>query len=296
MYLAFDFNPVDPSPMDQQILKNAQGRSMPNSNSKPRDLSPYVTDIDWTGADKQFRSLSPKERINDLWDDVTHVLCMVMEREEKVSREVALEFIGLVTNMETFAEDIKDDIQHYDIGATREIRNPEYKRLGSIGKKHGEDVPEFITAKYDYRALVLDTASRILPQIAFVVFQASIKLNLQNFYYVFPSNFTVHDPKHILRIITDPQYVMSDKDTLEHFNQNRNVAFSILNAFSIQTVSSLVDSDQQVLQSAGRYQLLKAAFERAAEVENKDADSQPTPEVKLNLEKGDAEQNRSRQR
>lgn len=289
MYLAFDFNPVDPSPMDQQILKNAQRRNMPNSNSKPRDLSPYVIDIDWTEADKQFRSLPPKERINELWDDVTHVLCMVMEREEKVSREVALEFIGLVTSKETFFEDVKDDIQHYDLGATREVRNPNYKELGSIGRNRDKDTPEFITAKYDYRTLVLDTASRILPQVAFVVFQASMKLNLQNFNYVFPSNFTVHDPKHILRIIKDPQYIMSDKDTMEHFNQNRNVAFSILNAFAIQTVSSLVDSDQQILQSAGRYQLLKAAFERAAEAENQETGSQPTAEVKLNLEKGDAE-------
>lgn len=289
MFLAFDFNPVDPSPIDQQILKNAQGRSMPNSNSKPRDLSPYVVDFDWTEMDKKFRSMLPKERVSELWADVTELLCMVMEREEKVSHEAALEFIGLVTNSEIFAEDIKDDIQHYDLGATHEIRNPNYGQLGSISRNHDKDVPEFITAKYDYRSLVLDTASKILPQIAFVVFQASIKLNLQNFNYVFPSNFTVHDPKHILRIIKDPQYVMSEKDTLDHFNQNRNVAFSILNAFSIQTVSSLVDSDQQVLQSAGRYQLLKAAFERAAEAENQETGSQPTPEVKLNLGKGDAE-------
>jgi len=67
------------------------------------------------------------------------------------------------------------------------------------------------------------------------------------------------------------------------------VAFSILNAFSIQTVSSLVDSDQQVLQSAGRYQLLKAAFERAAETEVQEAETRPTAEIPLNLLAGDGE-------
>jgi len=289
MYLAFDFNPVFPIPIEQQIKQNAQGRNMPNSNSAPRDLSPYVVDFDWTEAEKQFQSLTPKERVNELWDDVTDLLCMVMEREEKISREVALEFIGLVTDRETFTETVKDELTNYVAGATRRVRNPAYGAKGTIGKQLGKEIAEFEDKEINYRFLVLDHASRILPQIAYEVFQASIKLNLQNFYYVFPSNFTVHDPKHILRIIKDPQYVMSEKETLEHFNQNRNVAFSILNAFSIQTVSSLVDSDQQVLQSAGRYQLLKAAFERAAETEVQEAETRPTAEIPLNLLAGDGE-------
>lgn len=273
MYLSFDFDPMLSISVERQVIEKAGMRQdFPHSNSKPRDLSGYVSDVDWKSFNDDFDKMDKEQRVKELYEVVRQIAVDVYMVDEKLDETTAK---GLVESAvsDDFYESCLKRVDSYEPGQVikEEVVVQVVDKEKSSGiKVHYKNEARSVETVVTPDKIVLSMASSLCAEINRIVFTAAMELNLQNFRYIFPTSVMAHDPAHIIRRINDPSYVMSVEDTKKHFATRADQSFPIMNSFSIYEVLKTCDSESQVLQSAGRYQLLKRSFEESKESQVKD--------------------------
>jgi len=135
--------------------------------------------------------------------------------------------------------------------------------------------------KLDDLTKLLRVASDLYDLVDTELYVQSMRLNLEDFYSIFPSRSCLHDPKLVLKKLVDSKYAVTDSERLKHFKDNRSMSFGIIGCMSMYDVrENTIDPEMRILLNAGRYQTQKNVYDSAALAE----ESKPSVVLKDELD------------
>lgn len=228
MLTPYLFDPTSPKTVEEQVEfidKITSGKL-----HQPKDLSGYLDDEEMQEFEERYNALPITEQPLALWRTCIELMVRVLVVDEDVTEATAGELIyaGLGGDVEMLPQ-IRD-----------------------IAMANRSALPV---------RLLLNTASNLYFQLSWKIFVRAMELNQLDFRALFPIRVCVHCPDLIIKRLKNKNYKPTDEERKKRFQEQRELAFSIMNSMSIWEISEVIPFESmQMLQNAGRYNLLKSIF------------------------------------
>lgn len=226
MFTPYLFDPTSRKTVADQVDYNSKLDSA--KANLQRDMRMYVTDSELELFSQKHDLLSDSDKTLDLLRSCCELVTRALIRDEGVSREMAGAFITAGLGSEEKLLPSFNDLADSTLPANRQL---------------------------------LKTAAILHSDLIRTIFIAAMELNQQDYRSFFPERVCVHSPELVLKRLKNADFQPSAVERKQHLLSNREMAFSILNSLSIWEISDLVPMESmQVLQNAGRYNVLKEIF------------------------------------
>lgn len=240
MFTPYLFDPTSQKSIADQVTYN--DRLDHAKAHKPRDMKAYMTAEELRLFQQQHTLLPASEKPLDLLHSCCELIIRALMRDEGFNRNMAEAFIKS------------------DLGSEEELLPRFY---------------DLVAGTLTVEQQLLSMSAELHCNLTKTIFVAAMALNQLDYRSFFPERVCVYSPELVLKRINNPEFQPTDAERKQHLIAFREMAFSILNSMSIWEIADLVPMESmQLLQNAGRYNILKEVF---ANLDAKEEVEAPVP-------------------
>lgn len=196
---------------------------------RPVNMKIYLDDEEIEQLQVAFKTIPISEKPIAIWRSCSELIIRALVAEEDFTPATAVEFINAGLGSE-------------------EAMLPRIREIVS-------------TSIFAPVQILLETASTLHFELTKKIFVSSMELHNLDYRSLFPQRVCVHSPDMVLKRLKNPRFKPTAEERKTYFKENKEQSFSIINSMSIWEIADLVPLESmQVLQNAGRYNLLKQCY------------------------------------
>lgn len=227
MFTPYLFDPTSRKSAAEQVEYNDKLNL--EKSHRPLNMRIYLDDDEIDQLQSAFKTIPISEKPVAIWRSCFELIVRALIVEEDFTPETATEFINA------------------GIGCEQEML---------------PQICEIVTTSiFAPIQILLDTASTLHFELTKKIFVTSMELHNLDYRSLFPQRVCVHSPDMVLKKMKNPKFKPTTEERKKFFRENKELSFAILNSMSIWEVADIVPMESmQVLQNAGRYNLLKQVY------------------------------------